>query len=432
MKTLLVTLIVLAVSFAQPPDGTPRLSGLGYITAECTRLRLGEEAPFPNYWVDEMNNYMYPNLRLLQAQRDLPNSHRRTFNFPTIGCAEATFNVLPNLPAALSKGIFATAASYKAFIRFSGFDQETQNNSDSKGFALKVFGVAGTKLLPGFTTDPNVDFLFNAAPILPQNNETVYAASVMARTQLMGGGDRGRAALAGAYPLLVQRDAAERAGAAVSSSLNLPYYSVSAYKYGLAAPSGAAKYRLYPCAGPETPGFNTATAATDYLSTDLAAKLAANQFCFLFQVQLQTNVCNQPINDLSVEWLPADSPFVTVATVNMTVQTVTNDLNLTCRHTAFNPWRTTAEHRPLGSANRARLFAYMNAQNQRLSLNLAVEPSTGKVHPGWQTWTNSEIGINDQFVTPAIKTAFPYNPEAGNFHAPYTPPTPCQPRLCFA
>jgi len=393
------------------------------------RLAVGEEEPFPNYWVDEVNNYLYPNLRLLQAQRDLPGSHRRAFNFPTIGCAEATFNVLPNLPASVSRGIFATPASYRAFLRFSGFDQELHNNSDSKGLAMKVFGVTGAKLLPGFTTDPNVDFLFNANPILPQNNETVLAAAVMARTQLSGGGDRGRASFQNFYPLPYARDLSERGNASVSSSLNLPYYSVSPYKLGLTG--AAVKYRVFPCAGAEAPGFNVAAAATNYLSVDLAAKLAANPFCFLFQVQIQNSACNQPINDLSVEWLETESAFVTVATINMTVQTVTNDLNLTCRHTAFNPWRITAEHRPLGSANRARLFAYMNSQNQRLSLNSAVEPSTGLVHPGWQKWTAAEIGINDQFTVPAIKTAFPYNPEAGNFQVPYVPPTPCQPRLCL-
>jgi len=427
----LVALLVLAVAFGQvvPPDGYGRLSGGAYITTECARLRLGEEAPFPNYWLDEMNNYLYPNLRLLCAQRDLPNSHRRTFNFPTIGCADATFTVSSTIPAALAKGIFVAGKSYPAFIRFSGYDQEIQNNSDAKGMAIKLSGVPGVKLLPGFTDDTHVDFLFNAHPILTQNNETVVAATVMARTQLMGGGDRGRAALVNFYPQVVARDLLERQNSTVSSSLNLAYYSVSAYKFGLdPLPAAAVKYRVVPCLGVEAPGFNAAAAAVDYLSTDLATKLAATAFCFNFQVQLQTDACTHPINDLSVEW---NAPYVTIATINIPIQTVTNDVNLTCRHTAFNPWRTTAEHRPLGSANRARLFAYMNAQNQRLSLNLAVEPSTGKVYPGWQTWATNELGINDAFQPPIIKTGFPYNPQAGNFHAPVVTPTPCQPRLCF-
>jgi catalase len=322
----------------------------------------------------------------------------------------------------LAKGIFVAGRSYPAFIRFSGYDQETQNNSDAKGMAIKISGVTGAKLLPGFTDDTHVDFLLNASPILAQNNETVLAATVMARTQLSGGGDRGRAGLINFYPQVVARDLAERQNSAVSSSLNIAYYSVSAYKFGLdPLPAPAVKYRVIPCTGVEAPGFNAAGAAVDYLSTDMVTKLAAAAYCFNFQIQLQTNVCNQPINDLSVEWLEAASPFVTVATINIPIQAVTNDVNLTCRHTAFNPWRTTAEHRPLGSANRARLFAYMNAQNQRLSLNLAVEPSTGKVYPGWQTFANTELGINDQFQTPVVKTGFPYNPQAGNFHAPYTP-----------
>jgi len=430
MNTLLVTLLLFAVSFAQP-DGTPRLSGLGFITADCNNLRLGEEAPLPNYWVDEINNYVYPNLRLLGAQRDLPNSHRRAFNYPTIGCVDATFNVLPNLPAAYAKGLFSTAQQYRAFVRFSGFDQELQNNTDNKGMAIKVLGVTGTKLLPGFTDDTAVDFLLNAYPTLAQNNETVLAASVFARTQLSGGGDRGRAGLSTFYPLVVSRDAAERLNNTVVSSLLAPYYSVSAYRLGIdALPSPAAKYRVFPCDGAAPTGFVQSNLAVDHLTQDMTTRIATREYCFVFQVQLQTNVCNQPINDLSVEWLQTDSPFVTVATLNITVQPVQTDVNLTCRHAAFNPWRTTAEHRPLGSANRARLFAYMNSQNQRLSLNLAVEPFTQKPHLGWQFWAPTETGINNNFQTPVIKT-YQFNPLAGNFHMPVVPLTPCPPRLCF-
>jgi hypothetical protein len=76
----------------------------------------------------------------------------------------------------------------------------------------------------------------------------------------------------------------------------------------------------------------------------------------------------------------------------------------------MNAWRVLPEHRPIGSLNRARLFAMMNSHNQRLALDNAIEPFTGRNHPGLQFWLPEELGINDKFVPPKIKVNFPGNP----------------------
>jgi len=305
--------------------------------------------------------------------------------------------------------------------------------------AIKVFGVTGNKLLPGSETDTFVDFLLNAYPTLKENNETVLAASVLARTQLGGGGDLARNNLystaLGGYPLLQARDAAERMNNTVSSVLMAPFYSVSAYRHGTdALPSPAVKYRVFPCAGAAPYDGDQSALPVDHLTRDLSTRLTSTEYCFVFQIQQQVDACSQPINDLNVEWTEDVSPYVTVATINITAQAVQTDSNsLTCRHATFNPWRTLPEHRPLGSANRARLFAYMNSQNQRLALNLALDPHKNTTAPpGWQYWNNNEIGINAQFTPPVIKTRQPFNPQAGDFQAPYTPPAPCQPKICFS
>jgi len=90
----------------------------------------------------------------------------------------------------------------------------------------------------------------------------------------------------------------------------------------------------------------------------------------------------------------------------------------------MNAWRVIEDHRPIGSINRARLFAMMNSQNQRLSLNNVVEPVTGRKTPGFQFWTPDELGINQNFVPPRIKDGFPGNPLPYN---PLPPTTPVQP-----
>jgi hypothetical protein len=413
MLKSLVSLCFVALALAQTiPDGTPRLSGAGYVTTDCKNLVLGQEPPFPNNYIDEVNNYLYPNIRQLQSQRDLPGYYRRTFHFPTIGCVDATFNVIPNLPAAMQKGIFQAGASYPALLRFSGFDQETQNvtGGDTKGLAIKIFNVPGAKILPGFETDTHMDIVFNAAPVFTFGNETSFAAGVLARTALCGGGDACRSKFGPVYQAEAARSAAEHKNNTVDSVLKMPFYAISPYRFGLdPLPSAAVKYRMYPCAGVD-PAINYTGATVDYLTVDMTSRLAANPYCFYFQLQFQKDPCLHPINDFGVEWLETDTPYITVAVVNIPVQTVQTDTNATCRHNTMNAWRVLPEHRPLGSLNRARLFAMMNSHNQRLSLDNAVEPVTGLRHPGLQFWTPDELGINTLFTQPRIKSGFPGNP----------------------
>jgi hypothetical protein len=417
LKTL-VSLCLVALSLAQTiPDGTPRLSGAGYVTTDCKNLVLGQEPPFPNGYLDEVNNYLYPNIRLLQSQRDLPGYYRRTFHFPTIGCVEATLDVLPNLPTAMQKGIFKAGASYPTLVRFSGFDQETQNvaGGDTKGLAMKI-NVPGPKLLPGFEDDNHMDIVFNAFPVFTFDNETSFAAGVMARTALCGGGDKCRSRFGQFYPAAGVRSATEHKNNTVDSVLMMPFYAISPYKFGAdPLPSPAVKYRLYPCGGVNPP-INYTGATPDYLTVDMTSRLAGRAYCFYFQIQLQRDPCAQPINDFAVEWLETDTPYITIAVLNIPSQTVQTDNNSTCKHNTMNAWRVPAEHRPLGSLNRARLFAMMNSHNQRLSLDNVIEPITGRKHPGLQYWAPDELGINANFAPPKIKVGFPGNP------SPYIPP----------
>jgi catalase len=403
------------------PDGTPRKSGAGFVTTNCSRLRLGEEPPFPNNYLDEINNYLYPSLRQLQSQRDVPGNYRRTFHFPTVGCVYGNFTVNPDLPEAYQQGIFQPGVNYPAFVRFSGFDQETQNSSDTKGLALKLFNVSGTKLLPGFEDDDHHDFVFNAVPVFTFNNETVFSAGVMSRTQLCGGGDKCRSLFNAAYPEAAARSAEEHRNNTVVSQLTMPYFAISPFKFGLdPLPSPAVKYRLFPC-GEVIPAVPQPGSTVDYLTVDLANRLQTSDYCFHFQLQFQKDPCLHPINDFGVEWLETDTPYITVATLNIPRQKILTDKNPICRHTAMNVWRVLEEHRPLGSLNRARLFAMMNAQNQRLSLNNQIEPITGKRHPGFQFWNAEDLGINENFQMAQLKANFSGNPlPVGNDNGPQT------------
>lgn len=78
-----------------------------------------------------------------------------------------------------------------------------------------------------------------------------------------------------------------------------------------------------------------------------------------------------PIEQPNVEWGETLSPFVTVATLEVSPQTAW-DAQRAQRvddHMAFSPWHGIAEHRPLGAIMRARQAVYAFSANFRSEHN---------------------------------------------------------------
>jgi hypothetical protein len=73
---------------------------------------------------------------------------------------EATFTVLPDLPAHARAGLFAAPAKFRACVRYSNGSGARQHDRkpDVRGIAVKVLGVGGKKLIPGllFTADQTI------------------------------------------------------------------------------------------------------------------------------------------------------------------------------------------------------------------------------------------------------------------------------------
>ena len=65
------------------------------------------------------------------------------------GCVHGVFTVLPNLPAELAIGLFATSNSYPVWIRFSNQNNAVSPDAkpDIRGGAIKLIGVPGEKLI---------------------------------------------------------------------------------------------------------------------------------------------------------------------------------------------------------------------------------------------------------------------------------------------
>lgn len=110
----------------------------------------------------------------------------------------------------------------------------------------------------------------------------------------------------------------------------------------------------------------------------MAQQLGASDAVFDFAIQVQTDPYKMPIEDPSVNWDESLSPFQRVATLTIPAQVFdTPSRDEMGDNLSFNPWRTLAEHRPMGGISRARRQVYRALSKFRHERNQApqAEPS---------------------------------------------------------
>jgi hypothetical protein len=90
-------------------------------------------------------------------------------------------------------------------------------------------------------------------------------------------------------------------------------------------------------------------------------------------VQAQTDPQKMPIEDASIEWEEASSPFRTIASLRIPAQDFdTPERMARCEAIAFSPWNCLPEHRPLGGMNRARKAIYAELARFRAERNVGA------------------------------------------------------------
>ncbi|MEY3880832.1 MAG: hypothetical protein RIQ94_1628, partial [Pseudomonadota bacterium] len=78
-----------------------------------------------------------------------PGGYERGGNTKTHGVVKATVTIRDDLPEHLRKGIFATAKTYPAYVRFAGPGPDVPSDIEDVGFlsmSVKLMGVPGEKL----------------------------------------------------------------------------------------------------------------------------------------------------------------------------------------------------------------------------------------------------------------------------------------------
>ncbi len=270
------------------------------------------------------------------------------------GCVHGSFTVLQNLGPQTQVGLFATPATYAAWIRFANASSDTDRDADVRGMSIKVQDVPGNNLTAGATSQ---DFVLNSHPVMVVPNTAEFL-------NLLRAMDAGGLEMAGYF---LRHPQAAVIGAQSrqhpSCHLDISYWSTTPYLLGAGR---AVKYIVRPTSSTKS---TLPFPLTDtYLRDALAQRLSTADASFEFCLQFQTDAAKMPIEDASVEWKEADSPYLPVARIDIPRQDITSaDTTSRCEAVAFNPWFSLAEHQPLGNMNRARRRIYQTMAAFRMA-----------------------------------------------------------------
>ncbi len=280
------------------------------------------------------------------------------------------------LPVLFSHGLFARPRTYPVAIRLSTSPGDVLDDrvSTPRGFALKVIGVEGERL-PGSEGATTQDFLLVNGPtfLAPTAKKFLGSLKLLAATTdrmprlkrafstVLQGTEKALEAFGGESGTLKGLG-----GHPETNPLGETYFSAVPFLYGPCM----AKWSVAPVA-PELRALKDAPVdlddRPDGLRDAVNAHIAAHGAEWELRVQLCTDLETMPIEDASVEWPEAQSPFIAVARITVPPQPAWDagrsaemDEGL-----AFSPWHGLAAHRPLGSINRVRRAAYEGSAGAR-------------------------------------------------------------------
>jgi hypothetical protein len=288
---------------------------------------------------------------------------RRDAHTKAHGCVKAEFTVPAQVSERARLGIFREPSSRPAWIRYSNaFSSiESDGKIDVRGMAIKVMGVEGEKLLESEKLEKTQDFLLINTNVFFSPNTSEYVK--FTREYVKKESTLGYVL----WPPTHWRQAGILYRAArgnMTNPLTSRFWSSVPYKLGTAA----VKYSAKPCAG-IVPSKRTGS-SPEFLREAMAVYLRNGEGCFDFMVQFQTDPVKMPVEDPSVEWNEAASPFITVATLKIPRQVFDSERQMAyCEALSFTPWHSLPEHQPIGGVNRIRKAVYERASTLRHTAN---------------------------------------------------------------
>src|SRR5262245_26842499 len=299
------------------------------------------------------------------------------------GVVRAEVQILNNVPAPYAQGIYATPGRHDALIRFSSASNHLGADATLGGVlgaALKIFDVPGSKLVDDEPGSATFDLVLKNNPTFLANTARHYLVLQAITNEAPKYLARGKA---GYHELL--RDLLTGKGAfapedwaweemfafmkiaqtPVRNPLLTTFWSMAAVRHG----DYVAKVRIAPTAESTARVVHRELNRRDrpqVFYPTLVDELAASAFDFDLQVQLSTDLAAMPVNLTTVEWPEALSPYVTVGRVHIPRQDISGqESNEKTDALAFNQWRVTEEHRPLGEIMNVRRIYTASAKLRR-------------------------------------------------------------------
>jgi hypothetical protein len=311
-----------------------------------------------------------------------------------IGVVKAEVEILDDVSAAYAQGIYAKPGRHGALIRFSSASNHLGPDAllgPVLGFAIKIFDVDGAKLVEDEPNSTTFDLVLKNNPTFIANTAKHYLF-----IQEIGN-DSGRYLARGKdgfrellTDLLTGKGTLEQsewaweelfafvkaAQTPVRNPLLSTYWTMAAVRHG----EYVAKVRVAPAAESAARAIHREldlNAGADVFSPALVDELQAQAFDFELQVQLCTDLDAMPVNDVTVEWPEQLSPFVTVGRVHLPRQDISGNFEKGDA-LAFNQWRVTDDHRPLGEIMDVRRIYTASAKVRR---TLNHQPQTEPASP---------------------------------------------------
>ncbi|MFD1875522.1 catalase family protein [Hymenobacter bucti] len=304
------------------------------------------------------------------------------------GLLKGELVVADDLPPELAQGMFAQPGRrYDVLARYSQGPSNpvTDKASGQRGMALKVLGVAGPHVAGGRETSTQ-DWVLAPDPAFI--NATAAGFLTNFRFGASNTPRLPEAAIVGlSYAARGVEAALETVGLSVGTlkligreplhPIGHAYYSQTPSRYG----DYIAKVAAFPT--PETLAI-LGNPHLDQGQDDNAFRTAMSQFfaqhgaSFELRVQLCTDLAAMPVEDASVEWPEAQSPYRTVARLTFPPQASFSEARFQYfeQRLSFNPLHALEAHRPLGGIQRARGAVYLQTQDFRQHTNqvAAAEP----------------------------------------------------------
>jgi hypothetical protein len=302
----------------------------------------------------------------------------------SLGVVKAEVEILPDLPPAYAQGIYAEPSRHGALIRFSSAGNHLGPDAllgPVLGCAIKIFDIGGLKLVEDEPNSTTFDLVLKNNTFFTANTAKHYLFIQELGNDVAQYLARGKAGfhefltqfLTGRGTLKQQDWAWDELFAFVRLATQTPVRNplLTAYSTMAAVRHGdyVAKVRVAPTAESAAHAIHRdidLSTGPDVFGPALEDELRARAFDFDLQVQLCTDIDVMPVNDATVEWPEKLSPYVTVGRVHLPRQDISGPDNFEKGDAlAFNQWRVTDEHRPLGEIMQVRQIYTASAKVRR-------------------------------------------------------------------